>query len=145
MRPQTPAIYRVLARITVTGDGCWEYPTLNEAGYGVVGEGPRGGGTIRAHRLTYEFARGPIPEGLVIDHLCRNRACCNPDHLEPVTPGENIRRGARKTEQSECAQGHPFTPDNTRVTDRQRICRTCERDRSREHKRRKRAEARSAA
>jgi hypothetical protein len=76
----------------------------NAKGYGQVG---RHG---LAHRVAYEAACGPIPDGLVIDHLCRNRACCNPAHMEPVTPGENVRRGncppmvnARKTH---CKSGH---------------------------------------
>ena len=53
-KPITDPLDRIMSRITVTGDGCWEYPCRNESGYGVVGEGPRGGKTIRTHRLVYE-------------------------------------------------------------------------------------------
>jgi hypothetical protein len=140
-----PILERLMGRIVVTSTGCWEYPTLNESGYGVIGSGGRGGATMRTHRVAYEAHVGPIPDGLQLDHLCRNRACCNPAHLEPVTPTTNIRRGDRKTAQTHCSQGHEFTPDNTRDTARQRVCRTCERARGRDYQRRIRAERKAAA
>lgn len=85
-----------------------------------------------AHRVAYELERGPIPEGLVIDHLCRNPRCINPDHMEVVTHKENTLRGmsghavnARKTH---CIRGHEFTEENTHVDYRgYRICRACKR------------------
>jgi hypothetical protein len=73
-------------------NGCWIWvKSVNKKGYGQL---KRGSATSHAHRWYYEQAKGPIPAGLVIDHLCRVRACVNPDHLEPVTNQENIARGA---------------------------------------------------
>lgn len=74
--------------------GCWLWTgTLNGAGYGTYRVD---GQTVGAHRHVYEVERGPIPEGLHLDHLCSVRRCVNPSHLEPVTPSENIRRIHRK-------------------------------------------------
>lgn len=75
--------------------------------------------TKRAMRVAYEVFVGPIPEDLILDHLCRRRACVNPAHLEPVTNRTNLLRGdtssARKAAQTHCVNGHPFTPENTYV------------------------------
>lgn len=78
-------------RSRVVESGCWLWTGALRDGYGRVKF--NGSVTQEAHRASYEFHIGPIPEGLVIDHLCRNRSCINPSHLEPVTQGENIRRG----------------------------------------------------
>lgn len=89
-----------------------------------------------AHRVYYELVRGPIPDGLTIDHLCRNKACCNPDHLEPVTSLENVRR-ARK---SHCTHGHPLSGDNIIERYGYRECLACCLRRRQERNERRRAE-----
>jgi hypothetical protein len=90
------------------------------------------------HRVAYELYVGPIPEGLVIDHLCRNRGCVNPAHMEPVTRGENVRRGeapsAVSVRENRCQRGHEFTPENTFIRSNRagkRECRECIRARDR--------------
>lgn len=95
MPPVTPLLDRILRRVEV-GD-CWTWlGAKTGAGYGAIGAGRRTGGTVYVHRATYLLLVGPIPTGLELDHLCRNRACCNPDHLEPVTRQTNVDRGARR-------------------------------------------------
>lgn len=121
-------------RVTPSEGGCWVWAgRMATTGYGVFRI--PGSISILAHRWSYEFLRADIPEGLVIDHLCRNRACVNPWHLEPVTLLVNWERGetpslanARKTH---CIHGHAFTPENTRLrTEGGRHCRTCIQERS---------------
>jgi len=121
-------------RIDASGD-CWEWTgRLNPKGYGQVGIR----GTQRyVHRLVWEVLVGSIPEGLEIDHLCRVRCCCNPDHLEPVTHTENLRRGIGngRVRKTHCPRGHPYLGDNLYVqSDGKRRCRAC---RSEEAARRK--------
>lgn len=90
------------------------------------------GKTRYAHRLAYENAKGPIPKGLHIDHLCRTRACINPDHLEAVSQRENNLRGnsvmARQARQTHCKNGHPLVPGNlvkSHLSRGERRCREC--------------------
>jgi len=83
-----------------------------------------------AHRISYELLKGDIPEGLDLDHLCRNRGCVNPDHLEPVTRKENLLRGntipAKHARKTHCPQGHEYTKGNTFISKSgSRHCRKC--------------------
>jgi hypothetical protein len=86
-------------------NGCLVWPMRrNGAGYGCIGMGGR---NMLAHRVAFILSKGPIPDGMPLDHLCRNRACINPDHLEIVTHTENVRRGVRcYRDTGVCARGH---------------------------------------
>jgi hypothetical protein len=113
-------------------DGCWVWTaSQTSTGYGqfLVSGCPR-----KAHRVAYELVVGPIPAGLVIDHLCRNRLCVNPSHLEPVTHRVNILRGTAPSVlaalRTHCVNGHEYTPGNTYFNRRgtqagRRRCRIC--------------------
>jgi hypothetical protein len=129
---------------TVTPFGCWQWRTreLDRNGYGVFSIGTK---RMQAHRYIYQLLTDVDPGALDLDHLCRNRACVNPDHLEPVPHIENVRRGKAGTWQAvktHCAQGHEFTPENTCVGPRGgRACRECTRIANRENMRRVRGTA----
>ena len=135
----SPLPERFWRKVSKAPDGaCWEWLGSKNCGYGHI----RDSGSMRkAHRVAYELVIGPIPEGLVIDHLCRNRACVNPSHLEPVSQKENIRRGvsvvAVKMALTHCPHGHPYSGENLYTNRRGwRYCRTCMRRMNRERKRR---------
>lgn len=106
--------------------GCWNWTAHTLSGYGQLDH-------RAAHRFSYEHHIGPIPDGLQIDHLCRNRRCVNPEHLEPVTQRENILRGeapaAYLARQTHCKRGHEFTSDNI-LAGRWRRCKRCHRERT---------------
>lgn len=152
---------RMLAKVLVDdATGCWVFTGYRaKDGYGRIGV-PRQRRVALAHRVSYEVFVGDISEGLEIDHLCRNRGCVNPLHLEPVTRQENIRRGYRHgdgpTPVGECWRGHTYTPENTYVAPNgSQFCRECRRLAARryeatrpprnEYQRRRRAEKREAA
>ena len=123
---------RLWSRILL-GDDCWEWTGCRSAkGYGLI---YKSGATKRVHRVVYELLVGPIPDGLQLDHLCRNRGCANPSHLDPVDTRENTLRGVGLTSQNavktHCAQGHPFTGENLYLrtgSRRGRECRECKRN-----------------
>lgn len=106
---------------------CWLWTASVGNDYGVFSVEGR---LVQAHRWAWSSENGPVPDGLVLDHLCNVSLCVRPSHLEPVTPRENEdRRRARKTA---CVHGHPYTPENVRIRpDGRRRCRACERERRR--------------
>lgn len=124
---------RALAYVTMT-DGCWQWTgPIRPSGYGYFNIGAD---SISAHRWMYELITGPIPNGLVIDHLCRNRACVRPSHLEAVTNHENILRGigpsAQNAAKQRCPKGHDYSLRIAGKAGRTtRYCRICAREKAR--------------
>jgi hypothetical protein len=125
---------RFWSKVDMQPGGCWEWTASRKnTGYGQFMKTT--GNLVLAHRLAYELVHGSVPEGLHLDHLCRNRGCVNPAHLEPVTNRENTVRGmagevnaARMLAKTACKYGHPYTEANTRITPQGwRACRACAR------------------
>lgn len=134
---------RLEAKIPEDRSGCWEWPSTTKGGYGLMRTGP--GKKDYVHRVSYRVFIGAIPDGLQIDHLCRNRACFNPVHLEPVTNQENFLRGmhpnAVSSRTDKCRMGHALTPENSmiRAATGDRRCRECNYEWQRNHRRKKAA------
>jgi hypothetical protein len=131
-----PQLDRFAEKIALTDSGCIEWiASHNGVGYGTLTTNRRGG-KVLAHRWSYEHHIGPIPEGLHIDHLCRNTLCVNPSHLEAVPQRVNTLRGKAPTAvnaaKTHCVAGHPFAGDNLLVSRGSRVCRECSRRRKRE-------------
>jgi len=132
---------RFSSKFVLLENGCWEWigrRTWNGYGRFYIGTSRADQRYASSHRWAYEFLVGPIPAGLDLDHLCRNRACCNPAHCEPVTRRQNVLRGNGPAmlgkingTKTHCVHGHEFDEINTyqRPTGG-RACRTCERQRS---------------
>lgn len=153
-RPRPPAerrrrrnktdLQRLMEKVAIdTETGCWNWTAcITPAGYGQFWFEYRRNNF--AHRAAYILLVGPIPEGLVLDHLCRNRACCNPAHLEPVTQARNVNRGLAPTivnrDLGICRNGHTVTPQNRyfRPNDGHVECADCRREAGRRQVERRR-------
>lgn len=123
---------RFTAKTARRDNGCIEWTAALRNGYGQLRVWRKGKWSgDYAHRLAYEHFVGPIPQGLTLDHLCRNRKCCNPAHLEPVTRGENVLRGetlpAANRSKTHCHKGHEFSVPNTSRSRGKRCCLNCRR------------------
>jgi hypothetical protein len=127
---RVPIEDRFWAKVEITGF-CWNWTASTVRGYGAIGEGGKRGKKVYAHRWAYENLVGPIPDGLTLDHLCRNTLCVNPDHVEPVSGSENVKRHYRAVNiGNTCHKGHPL--DYARPDGTGRQCSTCNAERARE-------------
>jgi hypothetical protein len=143
--PDAP-IVRFQERYDVNEDDCWIWNgAVDRAGYGKFGIRKQ---TFRAHKWRWEHEHGPVPDGLVLDHLCRVTSCVNPNHLEPVTPLENTMRGdhpaAVRRRNGFCHRGHPLEGDNVRIPaahPERWVCVACRAENNRRYRERQAAKA----
>lgn len=139
-----PAIERWRKYVEKT-ETCWIWMGAKQGrGYGRFKVADK---ILLVHRWTYEWFVGPIPEGLTIDHLCRNPSCVRPDHLEPVTREENSWRGNTNKDKTECLNGHELSGANVYVPPSRpqvRECRICRVDRARARREARTAQPRAA-
>lgn len=148
---------RLTDKFTIEQSGCWQWKKPGDDGYGLV----RWAGRKQpAHRVMYELAVGPVPEGAELDHTCHStdasclggpclhRSCVNPEHLEPVTPLVNVERSMRnncQARKTHCPRGHAYSAANTYVSPQgDRMCRTCRQAADRRRSRARRAGRESA-
>ena len=124
-------IDRFLDKIAFCHSGCWEWVgSIGSNGYGNFRD--EDSKMVSVHRFSYEFFNGrTIPAGMTVDHICGNRSCVNPDHLEVVTSRENTMRGNTlatiNSKATHCPQGHPYSEENTCYSQGRRKCRACHR------------------
>lgn len=113
-------------KISVSESGCWEWQAAKKSGYGYY---KSSGKTGRAHRIAYAILVAPIPDSLVCDHLCENKGCVNPNHIEPVTDRINIMRGpapsSMNAKKTHCIRGHKFEPGSYYSSQGWRDCKKC--------------------
>lgn len=140
MRRVTPIIERLIRKVDFNDpSGCWLWTGGKDGrgGYGQIGTGRAGEGNSMTHRVMWEHMVGAIPAGMELHHLCFTPACCNPAHLEVVTPLENKRmiRGRNSNMgKTHCLNGHEFDTENTYVRPGGgRHCKACQRERSRRY------------
>lgn len=137
-------ILRLLDMTEITNDGCWLWRGCKTPGG--YGHSSLNGKATVAHRVAYQLIVGPIPEGMDLDHLCRNRACVNPAHLDPVTRRQNLVRGVKARG---CVNGHQYSKSGWSFVKRasgriERRCKICHRARNKAAKAKKAQEAKAS-